>query len=211
MRQLSSFEQVEKSTVVPLRLEPYESQFIVFRKDASKSTGNDIDLNFPRKQNMASLNADWLVSFDAKQRGPVHSVEFKSLQDWTLHTNDSVRYYSGTAVYRKKAELQELPTNKRILLSLGNLTAMAKVKVNNMEVGGLWTPPYEVDITSAVKKGINEIEISVVNNWMNRLIGDLKMPEVQRPVWSPVVPYTVDTPLQPSGLFGPVEIKTVKY
>jgi hypothetical protein len=88
---------------------------------------------------------------------------------------------------------------------------MATVKVNNIEVGGLWTPPYEVDITSAIKKGTNDIEISVVNNWMNRLIGDLKMPEAQRPVWSPVVPYTANTPLQPSGLFGPVEIRTVVY
>jgi hypothetical protein len=211
IRKLPSFKQVGQSTVVPLRLEPYESQFIVFRNRAEKSKGVGIDLNFPLKQNMMTINTDWRVSFNPKQRGPVHPVEFKELHDWTLLSNDSVKYYSGTAVYKKQVTLSELPSNRNILLSLGNLTAMATVKVNNIEVGGLWTPPYEVDITSAIKKGTNDIEISVVNNWMNRLIGDLKMPEAQRPVWSPVVPYTANTPLQPSGLFGPVEIRTVVY
>ena len=57
-----------------------------------------------------------------------------------------------------------------------------------------------------VKKGNNDLKIEVVNNWMNRLIGDMKMPEKERPTWAPVVPYNADSPLQPSGLFGPVKI-----
>jgi hypothetical protein len=32
--------------------------------------------------------------------------------------------------------------------------------------------PYEIDITKAVKKGENSIEIEVTNTWHNRLIGD---------------------------------------
>ena len=96
-----------------------------------------------------------------------------------------------------------------MFLNLGHLTAMARVKVNGKNVGGAWTAPWQVDISSAVKAGSNDVEISVVNNWMNRLIGDQKLPADRRPTWSPSIPYTADSPLQASGLFGPVKVIAV--
>jgi hypothetical protein len=88
---------------------------------------------------------------------------------------------------------------------------MAKVYVNDKYAGGAWTSPYSVDITDYVKSGANSVSVTVVNNWMNRIIGDMKMPADQRETWYLVNPYNEQSRLQPSGLFGPVEIKSVKY
>jgi len=210
-RNLSAFKQNENTTIVPLKLEAYESQFIVFRKNAGNAVSFDLLANFPEGTPILDLNENWTVRFDAAKRGPKNPVEFKKLTDWTLSDNDSIKYYSGTAVYTKTIKLNNIDSTKKLLLNLGNLTSMAKVKVNGREVGGVWTAPWQVDISMAVKLGENTIEISVVNNWMNRLIGDIKLPVEQRKTWSPNISYNAESPLQASGLFRPVSVCAVKY
>jgi hypothetical protein len=210
-RPLPAFQQNAQTTKVPLKLEPYESQFIVFRKKAAESGVAGVLANFPDGKILAKLNSNWMVSFDHSKlnRGPANPVNFATLSDWTLSTNDSIKYYSGTAVYRTTVQLNEVPSGRKILLNLGQLTAMAKVKVNGKEVGGVWTAPYQSDISAVVKAGENRVEIAVVNDWMNRLIGDQKMPVEQRPTWTITIPYKAESPLQPSGLFGPVTISSL--
>jgi hypothetical protein len=145
------------------------------------------------------------------QRGPKEPVVFETLQDWTTSKDDQIKYYSGTAFYTKKFRLDKLPANEKIIINLGRFTAMAKVTVNGTYAGGLWTAPYQLDITKLVKAGENELNVEVVNTWVNRLIGDSKLPISQRPTWCPVNPYKPDSPLQPSGLMGPVRVLSIKY
>ena len=46
---------------------------------------------------------------------------------------------------------------------------MAKIKINGIYVGGLWTRPFQIDITNFVKEGKNDLEIEIVNTWVNPL------------------------------------------
>jgi hypothetical protein len=211
VRILPAYEQTANATAVPLRLAPYESAFVVFRKKAGAAKVYGIEGNYPTPTVLADVNGPWTVQFDAAQRGPGQPVVFNSLQDWTTSQDDRIKYYSGTATYNGHFTLNKLPAKEQMLINLGNLTAMAKIWINGVYVGGVWTSPYQLNISKAVKTGENELKIEIVNTWMNRLIGDLNLPEDQRHTWCPVNPYSGDSKLQPSGLFGPVTVSSVKY
>ncbi|MDO8629959.1 MAG: hypothetical protein Q7R41_05650, partial [Phycisphaerales bacterium] len=108
------------------------------------------------------------------------------------------------------------------------------VRVNRRDCGIVWKPPYLVDITDAVRAGSNDLEIAVVNLWINRLIGDEQLPLdgnwkdfetlLEWPEWfksggpRPSGRYTFtscrhyrkDSPLVSSGLFGPVTLRVAE-
>jgi len=210
IRTLPAYTQSGNSTAVPLKLAPNESVFIVFRNATEKSGATTLGANYPTPLLLSDLSTPWTVQFDVNNRGPVKPVEFKTLMDWTTSTNDSIKYYSGTAIYSNHFQIKKVPNQQKVIIRLGAVTAMAKIYINGIYAGGLWTAPYELDITGFVKKGNNELKIEVVNNWMNRLIGDQKLPIDQRKTWCPVNPYTAESPLQPSGLFGPVKISALQ-
>ncbi len=211
IRVLPAYEQTENTTAVPLKLAPYQSAFIVFRKQAGPAKVHGVEANYPEPIRITDLKGPWTLQFDAAQRGPEQPVVFDTLEDWSTSDDERIKYYSGTAVYTNKFNLDELPEGEQIIIGLGNLTAMAKVTVNDQYAGGVWTPPYQLDITNFVKSGKNELKIDVINTWVNQLIGDQQLPADQRLTWCPVNPYGAGSPLQPSGLFGPVTVSGVKY
>ncbi|MDR2382565.1 MAG: glycoside hydrolase family 2 [Prevotellaceae bacterium] len=206
-RLLPAFEQKDASTIIPLKFEPYESMFVVFsRKGKPKSFG--LDANFPAPKILTEINTPWTVTFESDKikRGPSEPVVFDKLQSWTQNEDERIRYYSGTAVYSNTFTLDIKPSEK-VYIDLGRACNMAKVKINGQYAGGAWTYPYRVDITGVVKTGENKVEIEVVNNWVNRLIGDSLVPENER-----VTNYQFDSwmskNLRDSGLLGPVKIES---
>ena len=96
--------------------------------------------------------------------------------------------------------------NASVVINLGQVGCIAEVVVNGIPMGTLWKSPYRVDITRALKKGINQLEIRVVNNWANRLIGDEQPDCKQRFTYTATKFYKADSPLLPAGLIGPVHL-----
>lgn len=207
IRRLPDFESKENHISLPIELEGNESAFIVFRKNDKAPAKND---NFPVKEIVYTVNTPWKITFEASKRGPESPVVWSQLTDWMNSENDSIKYFSGQAVYETSFILEELP-QKSLYIDLGNVMVMAKVKLNGQYIGGVWTFPYRLNVTEYLNKGENKLEITVVNNWQNRLIGDQHLPEEQRPTWTTINPWKVDSPLQSSGLLGPVEIQAFDY
>ncbi len=208
IRLLPEFTCADGVTTVPVRLEGFESSFIIFRKKGTpaKTTAR----NYPVKEVLATVSSPWQVDFEKGKRGPEEAVTFPALQDWTESTDPSIRYFSGKAIYTNRITLDELP-QKALYLDLGKVMVMAKVKINGQYVSGVWTTPYRLPVGDFLRKGENLIEVEVVNNWRNRLIGDASLPEKERGTWTNVNPWNADSPLQSSGLIGPVEIQAYSY
>ncbi len=154
------------------------------------------------------LTGPWLLHFDPRWGGPANIV-FTKLQDWSTRTEAGVKYYSGTATYVKAFDIPKywLANGKRVDLDLGDLRDLASVTVNGHDMGILWLPPFRVDVTKALKPGRNEIDIRVTNQWANRLIGDSGLPANKRVTFTTNNPYNPSSPLQKSGLLGPVTLQ----
>ncbi len=212
IRPLPAFTQTGEITSVPMKLDASESAFVVFRNPGTPSASG-IESNYPTPETLLTLNEPWKVSFesDETKRGPAEVVTFPVLSDWTESDIESIKYYSGAAVYKTSFKLKQKPSGERLFLDLGKVNAMAKVKINGKYVGGVWTVPYRVDVTESVKKGKNTVEVEVVNTWVNRLIGDQRLPEEERRVVSHLKPWKADSPLQSSGLLGPVRLVSMDF
>jgi hypothetical protein len=194
-----------------VKLEANASLFVSFDRNADPAKPVAGKANFTELNAAQILTGDWNVSFDPAYGGPAKPVVFAALQDWSTSTDSLVKYYSGTAVYTKKFKFKN-DKKAEIWLDLGKVANIAEVKLNGVSCGIVWTPPYRVDISKALKNGNNEIRVEVSNTWANRLIGDHRLPENKRVTWT-TAPYKLSLegkPLLEAGLLGPVMIQTTK-
>ncbi|MCR8556723.1 glycoside hydrolase family 2 [Mucilaginibacter sp. BJC16-A38] len=203
VRDLPSFHQTGITTLVPIKLAANGSEFIVFRKEGT--TGDTTKSNYPVAKKSIDISTHWTVTFDNKMRGPEKPVIFNTLTDWSVNANDSIKYYSGAAYYRNIFKIDKLEKGANYVIDLGMAKDIAKITVNGIEVGGVWTPPYLLDITRALKPGENKLEIKIVNTWTNRLMGDKLLPADQRKTSTLFFP-DPGHGLESSGLLGPVKI-----
>jgi hypothetical protein len=210
IRDLPAFIKKDEVTSVPLTMDAFGSAFIVFRKRGN-ALSERMETNFPEPKTLVTISTPWEVSFDKAMGGPEGLITMPDLEDWTKSNDERIRYYSGTAIYKNTFVIDKIPRGETVYLDLGHVYVMAEVKVNGKPAGGVWTPPWQVDITDLVESGENSIEVDVVNNWINRLIGDSRLPEKDRSTWINVNQIKPDDPLQPSGLMGPVSVVSVRY
>jgi len=181
------------------------------------------------------ITGPWELTFPAG-RGAPEKATLDRLISWPEHAEPGIKYFSGTATYHKTINIPQniLSENRTLLLDLGRVREIAEVRLNGQNLGILWKSPFRIDIAKAAKAGDNELEVQVTNLWPNRLIGDEQEPEdvewngivlKKWPDWllkgepRPVLArktfttwhhWRKDSPLQPSGLLGPVLLRTLE-
>jgi len=204
-----AFRQARGRVTLPLELAPHGSLFVVFRQSIGQDVNGTATRNFPVYSNVLELSGPWAVSFDPKWGGP-ERAEFPELISWTQRPEQGIKYYSGKATYRKTFELPQglRGARTRMALDLGEVKNVAQVRLNGKDLGVLWTKPFRVEISAAVKPAANVLEIDVVNLWPNRIIGDAALPPERR-LTRTNINYKKDDPLLESGLLGPVTLQVI--
>lgn len=108
------------------------------------------------------------------------------------------RHHSGSALYRTSFALDAVPTGAAVVLDLGSAEVrddaelvhvgmvgpsyraaarppvgeVATARVNGVDCGLVWAPPYRFDVTAAVCAGENLLELEVTNTAANALAAD---------------------------------------
>jgi len=223
MRDLPEFHQEKSRTVVPLQFAPKQSCFVVFQKPLSNPVLEG-GKNFRPTRKVDELTGPWEVVFDPRWGGP-GTVVFQELEDWITRAEEGVKYYSGTATYRKTFDAPDAAVT---YLDLGAVKNLAQVRLNGEDLGIVWTAPWRVNVGTALRAKGNRLEIEVVNLWPNRLIGDGGLPKQDRLTKTNVRTYErnlpaafpcwwdldceerkktgAQPPLLSSGLLGPVRL-----
>jgi hypothetical protein len=170
-------------------LEPYSyrdlsSVFLIWQNGTYVFTANNglwSKLPFNGIAKPVVLNGAWDVHFPSKMGAP-DKISLPYLSSLKNHVENGVKYFSGTASYRKNFTLTKsaFSVEKRLFIDLGQVEVIAEVFLNGKNLGIYWTRPYLIDITEAAKMGENQLEVKVTNQWVNRLIGDAQLPDLYK-------------------------------
>ena len=181
------------------------------------------------------LEGIWELHFQADRGAPV-SCTLARLIPLSEHPEEGIRYFSGTCTYTTMLNVapEYLEQGRVVQLDLGRVEVIVDVVVNGKNLGTLWCVPYSIDVTDALRAGDNKLELLVTNTWHNRLIGDEHLPAEngyghkrgsgsidalpewydkgrpkpgQRITFVTWKYWNADSPLQPSGLIGPVVLR----
>ncbi|MFC2117405.1 glycosyl hydrolase [Bacteroidota bacterium] len=201
-----------------LNLDPAASVFVVFNENKRSIPA------LPKKTSIlktTTISGSWALTFPEDWGAP-EEANFDKLISWTDSDIEGIKYFSGTASYLKTITIQEedIKNSSEIVLDLGEVCDVAEVYLNSKSAGILWKAPYRLNITEFVQAGDNELRIEIVNQWVNRLTGDMLSDPADR-FCRTNMPYVTSDDfgydnwiedsdetfrLKASGLLGPVKL-----
>jgi hypothetical protein len=202
--QTDEYESLGDGTVT---LAPYESCFVLFAqtKAAFGAKFQGVEDKAPVWTEQAINCSGWDIKFS--ENGVTQKAD--QLFDWSKSSNDKVKFFSGHARYTTNFDFSSRAKSS-VHLALPNVKDIAHVWVNGVDCGYAWASPYEVDITNALKKGGNKLEIEVVNTWHNALRGADKGKAPYKGIWTNAKYRANGDGLLPAGLLTQPVLKIKK-
>ncbi len=186
-----------------ITLRPDESMFLIL-----SDTGIDNSLISEETVTTDVLpleNKGWKVTFEKTGK----TVDMEQLKDWTAFDDNSIKFYSGHATYETTFNYLKRKDSE-VFINLEKVNNIATVYVNGTECGTTWCPPYSIDITKALKRGNNNLKITVTNTWANALQGNDQGTPPFDGIWTNGKYRRADKNLLPAGLTGDITLEVKK-
>jgi hypothetical protein len=178
---LACYKSVDNGTRVSIDVKDIaDSCFIVFREKSSAPSVASVT-----KDGKPAAPTELLLSFDSKNQ---LTAECASAGTYTLQMSDGtkreVKFEQESPKIDIKGTWQKTDDGKkvcsgvfaspvdvpakfadggRVILDLGPVAIMAKVKLNETTFDTLWMPPYTIDVTDALKTGTNQISVEITS------------------------------------------------
>lgn len=186
-----------KDGAVHVALAPHQSRFIVARDITPVKIVAPSNL-VP----VATADEHWRVTLATPGMALDKRLTFP-LRWLNEQSDPKLRYFSGEATYMGTLQVPNASCTKPIFwLDLGAMADVARVTVNGIGAGTVWTQPHRLDVSALITRGPNALEIEVANLWVNRLIGEA----AHKPSSAGAKMYMPEAPLRPAGLKGPVSL-----
>jgi hypothetical protein len=169
---------------IEVTLQPYEATVVVLSDKLVAQTAApqaEGEIRLP-------LSGPWQVAYGNE---PAQPVELPHVWE----DQPGRRHYSGAATYTTSIDLDTV--DGRVLIDFGDCEVVgggaaehgqvgpsyrvavrgpvgevARVRVNQVDCGLVWAPPYRVEISDALVSGGNQIQIIVYNTAANALAAD---------------------------------------
>jgi hypothetical protein len=112
------------------------------------------------------LAGDFAVGPEEEGFPIIREPQILPLGSWTAQ---GYPFYAGSLVYRLGFDLGRIGSSRWELDLSGARGTNLSLTVNGTEIGSVPFPPYRGDITAALKKGANVVEIEVIGSLRNAL------------------------------------------
>ncbi|MCP4644342.1 MAG: glycoside hydrolase family 2, partial [bacterium] len=208
---LGEVRQQDGRTEVYLQLQPGETLFLRTFEERIVD-GEAWEYRVPRGLGVA-LENPWRVEFIDGGPALPKAYTAKTLVSWADRDNPRAKRFAGTALYSTEFDLPGNVECDDWMVDLGNVRESARVRVNGVDAGVLWSIPYTARVGHLLRPGKNRLEVEVTNLSANR-IRDLDVRGVEWRIFHDI--NFVDQnynkfdaskwPLQDSGLLGPVTL-----
>jgi hypothetical protein len=196
-----AFEVKDDRTIISLDFESWDAYFIVFKESTTITSYDFVSTRFLSSN---TISGPWNVDFKGKKE------TYKDLVSWTESEEMDIKYFSGTAHYSTTFNMETLNSRASYEIDLGDVKNIAEIILNGKNVGTVWKTPFKLDVSDAIKKGENQLEIRVTNTWANRLIGDAQPDVKVKSTFTSMALIRPNMPLMPAGIIGEVKIITMQ-
>ena len=141
------------------------------------------------------------LTWDVTFRENGEHVKTQQLFDWSQSDNDRIRFFSGHARYATTFTMKKQDIKHATWwLRLPGLKDIAHVWLNGIDLGIVWSEPYQVKLGKHLRNGKNTLEIEVVNTWHNALRGMDQGKAPYEGIWTNAKYRTKGEGLLPAGL-----------